>query len=115
MNFQASVGIQLVPDSVELSVCGPLKVQILVGYSGLHPEKSTHRWLPEVQVGMVLGTVQPLSVPCSMAMNFDPLVVLGVPPHALWPWTHGHVQSLMPVVCIQAMGAWVLVGGTYIL
>jgi hypothetical protein len=52
----------------------------------MHPVKSTHRWLPEVQVGMVLGTVQPLSVPCSIAMNFEPWVVL-------LPWTRVVVHS----------------------
>ena len=68
----------------------------------MHPGKSKQTWAPVCQVGMVAGTVHPLSVACSMAMYFAPCVVLV-------PLTHGHVVSLMPVVCIHAMGSWVLV------
>jgi len=59
--------------------------------------------LPDCQIGIVAGTVHPLSVAFSMAMYFAPWVVL-------LPLTHGQVVSVIPVVCIQAMGSWVFVG-----
>ena len=53
-------------------LCAPLNVHTLVGNPGLHPAKSLQSMPPDVHVGMGLGTVQPLSVPCSIAMNFAP-------------------------------------------
>src|SRR3954452_19724868 len=81
----------------------PLKVQTLVGNPCLHPAKSLQSMLPEVQVGMGLGTVQPLSVPCSMAMNFDPVFWASLA-------TQGQRWSSIPVDCIQAIGSCDLVG-----
>src|SRR6478609_5745060 len=83
--------------------CPPLHVHTLTGYPDLHPGKSSQSMLPAVHVGMGLGTVHPLSVPCSMAMYFEPLVVL-------FPCIHGHVVSLIPVDCIQAIGSCILGG-----
>src|SRR5689334_6257972 len=83
--------------------CPPLNVQTLVGNPALHPAKSLQSMPPDVHVGMGLGTIHPLSVPCSIAMNFAPLICASLE-------TQGHVPSLIPVDCIQAMGSCALVG-----
>src|SRR3954451_22555985 len=87
--------------------CPPLNVHTLVGNPGLQPGKSSQIMLPEVQVGIGLGTVHPLSVPCSMAMNFDPFMEASSE-------IQGQVWSLIPVDCIQAIGSWFL-GGIWML
>src|SRR4029077_20453936 len=87
--------------------CAPLNVHTLTGYPGLHPAKSLQSMLPDVHVGMGLGTMHPLSVPCSMAMNFAPRICASLD-------TQGHVPSLIPVDCIQAIGSCDL-GGIWML
>src|SRR6478609_4899065 len=84
-------------------LCPPLNVHTRVGNPGLQPAKSLQSMPPDVHVGMGLGTVQPLSVPCSIAMNFDPVIFAS-------SFIQGQVWSLIPVDCIQAIGSCVFGG-----
>src|SRR4051812_18164073 len=81
----------------------PLNVHTLVGYPGLQPAKSLHSMPPDVHLGMGSGTAQPLSVPCSMAMNFEPRLPASSE-------TQGQMPSSTPVDCIQAIGSCDLAG-----
>src|SRR6188768_3613536 len=83
--------------------CPPLNVHTRVGNPGLHPAKSLQSMAPAFHVGIGLGTVHPLSVPCSIAMHFAP---------RFWASSAAlvHVPSLIPVDCIQAIGSCALVG-----
>src|SRR5688572_4233598 len=87
--------------------CPPSNVHTLVGNPALHPAKSLQSMPPDVHVGMGSGTVHPLSVPCSIAMNFAPLICASL-------LTHGQMPSLIPVDCIQAIGSCIL-GGIWML
>ena len=76
-----------------------MNVDTLSGYPGLHPAKSMQSMPPDVHVGMGLGTVHPLFVPCSIAMNFAPFMLCFV------GYPGAVVSFIIPVDCIQAIGS----------